>query len=227
MSDHHIPDALSARLRSPLHAFNLAAQTRPPLPSDGVLFSELPNLGYLILRGHADDAAFMDAVAGVLDQPLPTAPSTWLRTDAGVVFWVSPDEWWLVCARARRDAVFNALQAATKGLFAQVVDNSGGHAAVRLSGAQHLLLLRHLGPYDFESLQLGQAIGTITGKANVTVLRTDTQGVVLLFRRSFADYFWRLLTRTAAPYKPCVAPLAAHADPVISPLLAPVAKPTH
>jgi sarcosine oxidase subunit gamma len=227
MSDHHIPDALSARLRSPLHAFNLAAQTRPPLPSDGVLLSELPNLGYVILRGHADDAAFMSAVAGVLGQALPTAPSTWLRTQAGVVFWVSPDEWWLVCPRAGRDAVCAALLAATQGLFAQIVDNSGGHAAVRLSGAQHMLLLRHLGPYDFESLQLGQAIGTVMGKASVTVLRTDTQGVVLLFRRSFADYFWRLLTRTAKPCKPCVAPLAAHADPVISPLLSPAAKPSH
>ncbi|WP_294636375.1 sarcosine oxidase subunit gamma [uncultured Aquabacterium sp.] len=220
MSDNHIPDALSARLRSPLHAFDLARQTRPPVTGDGILFSELPNLGYLILRGHASDADFTGAVASVLGQPLPVAPSTWVRTRVGVVFWVSPDEWWLVCARVQRDAVCAALQAATQGLFAQVVDNSGGHAAVRVSGARHLMLLRHLGPYDFESLEPGQAIGTVMGKANVTVLRTDSQGVVLLFRRSFADYFWRLLIRTASPYKPCVAPLSVHADPVISPMLA-------
>ena len=35
MSDHMIPDALSARLRSPLHAFDLAKQTRPALNTDG------------------------------------------------------------------------------------------------------------------------------------------------------------------------------------------------
>ena len=220
MSDTHIPDALSARLRSPLFAFDLPKQQRAPTAQDGIVFSELVNLGYVILRGHARDEAFMQATASVLGQPLPTTPSTYVRTEAGVVFWVSPDEWWLVCARAKRDAVVSALTTATQGLFAQIVDNSGGHAAVRLSGAQHMLFLRHMGPYDFETLKVGQAIGTVMSKANVTVLRTDEQGVVILFRRSFADYFWRLLTRTAKQYGVCIAPVSAHADPVISPLLA-------
>ncbi len=212
--------ATTGALRSPLHAFALEGQQRQPTAQDGIVFSELPHLGYLILRGQANDAGFMQAVAEVLHQPLPTAPSTWLRTAVGVVFWASPDEWWLLCPRSDRDALVQRLGAALQNQFAQLVDNSGGHAALRISGAQHLTLLRHLGPYDFESLAVGQAIGTVMAKANVTVLRTDERGVVLLFRRSFADYFWRLLRRTAAPYGVCIAAPAAHADPLVTPLLA-------
>lgn len=219
MSDNRIPNVLGARLRSPLHAFELDKQLRQPAAADGVVLSELPHLGYVILRGRAQDAAFMQAVARVLGQSLPTVPSTYLVTEAGVVQWMSPDEWWLLCSRERRDGLVAALAAALQGLFAQVVDNSGGHAAVRLSGPRHMLLLRHLGPYDFESLKVGQAVSTVMAKATVSVLRTDTKGVVLLFRRSFADYFWRLLTRTARPYGMCMTDPAAHPDPVVTPLL--------
>ena len=44
-------------------------------------------------------------------------------------------------------------------------------------------------------------------------------GVLLVFRRSFADYLWRLIERTAKPYHPCIAAPAAVADPVFTPLL--------
>jgi sarcosine oxidase subunit gamma len=49
-------------------------------------------------------------------------------------------------------------------------------------------------------------------------MRTDTTGVVLLFRRSFADYTWRLLERTARSYRPCITSPAQCADPVFTPL---------
>lgn len=205
-------------LRSPLATFTLPSQERMPSAQDGICFSEIPNLGYTILRGHSSDSAFMQATSQVLGGSLPTVPSTYVQCSVGVVFWVSPDEWWLLSPRAGKDALVAQLTQALQGVFAQVVDNSGGHTAMRISGVQHMQLLRHMGVYDFESLQVGQAIGTVMGKANVTVLRTDTQGVVLLFRRSFADYLWRLLSRTAKPYGLCVTPLSQHADAVVSPL---------
>lgn len=226
MSDSQIPDTLSSRLRSALHAFDLPSQCRTPTPADGVLISELPHLGYLILRAEPGDAAFQAAVAQALGVALPTQVARWTAGPGGVAYSVSPDEWWLLCSRARRDALVATLTTGLKGLHAQLVDNSGGHAAVRISGPQHLRLLRHLGAFDYESMQVGQAIGTVMSKANITVLRTDTQGVVLLFRRSFADYVWRLLTRTARPYGVCIAPIAAHADPVVSPLLTATPAPT-
>ncbi|NML18154.1 sarcosine oxidase subunit gamma [Azohydromonas caseinilytica] len=185
----------------------------------GLLAAELPHLGYLVLRGRADDVAFMSAVAGVIGAPLPTKPRTALRCAAGVVLWQSPDEWWLLCARSQRDRLVAALEAALRGCFAQVADNSGGFTALRISGKQHLRLMHHLSPYDFESLAVGQCVSTVMSKAGFTLLRSDAQGVTLVFRRSFADYIWRLVERTARPYGLQLTDTRACTDALLTPLL--------
>ena len=82
----------------------------------------------------------------------------------------------------------------------KVLDNSGSLASLHLAGPQHVTLLRHLSPYDFESLGIGGCVSTVLPKAGVTVLRGDDDGVLLLFRRSFADWIWRLVERSAEPY---------------------------
>ena len=205
-------------LESPLHAFNLSARATAPTDQNRVVISELANLGYIVLRGKADDVAFMQAVAGVLGQALPTQPMTVLSCAASVVMWVSPDEWLVVCKRSTRDSLLAALTAAVQDLFAQVVDNSGGLTAMRLCGPDHMLLLRQMGPYDFESLAVGRCASTVVSKTGLTVARTDEAGVVLVFRRSFADYTWRLLERTALPYRLCITSPAQCADPVFTPL---------
>ena len=206
-------------LQSPLHAFGLDAQAVAPSALNRVVFSELPHLGYIVLRGKADDNAFMQGVASVLGHSLPVQPRQVLQVAAGAVLWLSPDEWLLVCPRSQRDAVLAALTVALKGLFAQVVDNSGGFTTLRLAGREHLALLRQLGPYDFESQAVGTLASTVMSKTSVTVVRTDATGVLLVFRRSFADYLWCLIERTAKPYHPCIAAPAAVADPVFTPLL--------
>jgi sarcosine oxidase subunit gamma len=210
--------ALNAMLESPLHAFDLPARVATPTAQNRVVVSELGNMGYIVLRGKAEDVAFMQAVADVLGQALPTQPMTVLATAAGVVLWVSPDEWLLVCKRSTRDSLLAALAAAVQDLFAQVVDNSGGLTAMRLSGPDHLLLLRQMGPYDYESLAVGRCASTVVSKTGLTVARTDEAGVVLVFRRSFADYTWRLLERTALPYRLCITSPTQCADPVFTPL---------
>jgi sarcosine oxidase subunit gamma len=211
-------DSLNAMLESPLHAFGLSARVQTPASSDRVVLSELPHMGYLVLRGKADDTAFMQAMAGVLGQTLPTQPMTVLSTAVGVVLWVSPDEWLLVCKRSNRDHLLATLTTALQDVFAQVVDNSGGLTTMRLAGPDHLLLLRQLGPYDFESLAVGFSARTVISKTGLTVVRTDESGVLLVFRRSFADYTWRLLERTAKSYRPCITSPQQCADPVFTPL---------
>lgn len=211
-------NALTSMLQSPLHAFGLPARVATPTNDNRVLISELPHLGYLVLRGKADDAAFMQAAASVLGQPLPTQPMTVLPTAAGVVLWLSPDEWLLLCQRSARDTLLASIATALQDLFAQVVDNSGGFTTLRLAGPDHMMLLRQLSPYDFECLAVGRCASTVLSKANMTVVRTDTQGVLLVFRRSFADYIWRLLERTAQPYRPCITHPDQCADPIVTPL---------
>lgn len=206
-------------LRSPLHDFDLPSRAATPGAENRVLLCELPHLAYLVLRGQADDAAFMQAVAAVLGQSLPTQPMALLATTCGVVLWCSPDEWLLVCKRSGRDALLENLGAALRGVFAQVVDNSGGLGMLRLAGPDHLLLLRQLSPYDFTRLGVGRCVHTVAAKASLTVARSDEAGVLLLFRRSFADYLWRLIERTAQPYRPGISAPGHCADPWFAPLL--------
>lgn len=210
-----------ALLQSPLHHLDLAARARVPAAGDGVLASELPHLGYIVLRGKPDDAAFMAGAAEVLGAPLPTAPMSVLPCPAGVLLWVSPDEWLLVCRRGARDGLLLAFSAALAGVHAQVVDNSGGLTCVRLAGPEHLRVLRHLGPYDFERLAVGRCVGTVMSKTGISVVRSDDAGVLLVFRRSFADYTWRLLERAARPYGLCITAAQSCADPLFTPLLLP------
>jgi sarcosine oxidase subunit gamma len=211
--------SLNAFLRSPLHAFDLARRDASSPSARGVVASELSHLGYVVVRGRGDDAAFCAGVSRVLGVSLPLRPCSLARFTGGVTLWLSPDEWLLVCRRSGRDALVHSLNEALAGLHAQVVDNSGGLTTLRLSGPEHLRLLRHLGPYDFESLRPSICVGTTFSKAQVTVVRTDADGVLLVSRRSFADYLWRLIERTALPYGlVCTAPLN-NADPLFTPLL--------
>jgi sarcosine oxidase subunit gamma len=210
-----------ALLQSPLHHLGLTARSRPATAGDGVLLCEFTHLGYIVLRGKAGDAAFMAGAAGVLGAPPPGTPMTVLPCAAGVLLWVSPDEWLLVCRRSERDALLGALIAALAGVHAQVVDNSGGLTALRLAGPQHLRVLRHLGPYDFERLAVGRCVATVMSKTGVSVVRSDDAGVLLIVRRSFADYAWRLLERAARPYGLCITETQASTDPLFTPLLQP------
>jgi sarcosine oxidase subunit gamma len=219
MSKASVNQSSNAFLQSPLHGFELGARVRPATASDGVLAAELPHLGYIVLRGHGTDTVFMQRVAKVLGTSLSTHPAHWQPAACGAVLWQSPDEWMVVCRRSARDALVSALNAAVAGLHAQVVDVSGGLTTVRLAGCEHVRLLRHLGPYDFDHLGIGRSVGTVLSKASVTVLRTDDAGVLMVFRRSFADYVWRLIELAAQPYGLAIVKPQHHPDPVFTPLL--------
>lgn len=230
MHEHPAPHGASALHKpshNPLNSLIDEQQLRAPLAdlkpgtdrNDAALqAAELANLGYIVLRGRAEDAAFMAAAASVLGEPLPCQPRAMQACAAGIVLWQSPDEWWLLCARRERDRLVAALEHALAGCFAQVVDNSGGFTALRIEGAPHLRLLAHLSPYDLASLPIGQCVATVASKASITVLRSDAHGVTLVFRRSFADYVWRLIARSARPYGLAVVGTQACHDPLLSPL---------
>jgi sarcosine oxidase, subunit gamma len=204
--------AFAPYAQSPLHAFGLPARAEPQNDSYGVWMNEMPLLGYILVRGDAADAAFQRAVRTTLDIELPVKPNTFVPFPQGVALWQGPDEWLLVCARPARAAYQAELEAALRNLHAQVADNSGGLTTVYLSGRKQVELLRHVGVYDFESLQPGEVASTVCGKAGITVYRHDTHGIFVIFRRSFSDYLWRLFEKAARPYGLGITQLAHRAS---------------
>lgn len=221
-----MPDSTTPRLRSAL-ADALPTPTPPgALSQAGVQVAEWPTVGCLVVRGDARDPAFLAAVKEAGGVELPLQPST-LRSgrQGAVAMWMSPDEWWLLVPRANRDAMEGALRRQLAGLHAQVVDNSGGIALLRLAGVHHVQLLRHLTAYDTSRLAVGRCVCTVFPKASVTVARGDDDGVMLLFRRSFAGWVWQLIERSARPYGLAVCTPAQLPAPLFAPLLAERVRP--
>lgn len=209
--------AYAPTMQSPLHGFGLAAKARSQDDRCGVWMNELPLLGYIVVRGDAQDPAFRRATHDALGIELPSRPGSFVPFNQGVAIWQTPDEWLLAVTRPSCSAYVAELENALKDVHAQVVDNSGGLTMVYLSGARQVELLRHVSPYDFDSLGAGSAVSTVCAKAAITVLRYDTHGLFVIFRRSFADYVWRLLEKAARPYGLGISSLAYRAShPVLA-----------
>jgi sarcosine oxidase, subunit gamma len=189
----------SPTMQSPLQHFELHAKQENTNSSKGVWANEIALLGYISLRGNCNNAAFTQATNSVLGVALPTLPCSLIDTPWGGVYWLAPDEWLIVCERAKRIEIQQKLEAALVGMHSQVLDNSGGFTSVLLQGNHADDALQHCTSYDLHALQAGKIVGTTFGKLSVYLVRQNA-GYKLIFRRSYADYIWRYLERAATPY---------------------------
>jgi len=186
-------------MKSPLHHFGLNEHEQAINDSNGVWANELPLLGYISLRGNSKNKQFTDAFKIATTIALPTEPCRLAKADWGTIFWLSPDEWLMVCHRNQHLKLMNDLQLALAGIHSQVVDNAGGYTTVVIQGRQAADALHHCTVYDLAALTMGRVVGTTFGKANIIMSKLD-DGYVLVLRRSFADYIWQYLERSASPY---------------------------
>ena len=186
-------------MQSPLHHFGLATKQELMNESKGMWANEIALLGYISLRGDCKNTAFTKAAKKALGETLPTLPCGLINKAWGCIYWLSPDEWLIVCVREKRAELQHSLQAALVGVHSQVVDNSGGFTTVLLQGKHASDALSHCTVYDLHALTAGKIVGSTFGKASVFIHR-NSNGYTLIFRRSFADYIWRYLERAAAPY---------------------------
>lgn len=186
-------------MQSPLHPFGLAAKQEKVNDSEGAWANEIALLGYISLRGNSQNAAFVSAVNSALSVELPTQPCSMVYAAWGSILWLSPDEWLITCKRGQRASLQQSLETALTGIHSQVVDNSGGFTTVLLKGKNASDVLHHCTVYDLSMLQTGKVVGTTFGKLSLYLHQQD-DGYSLVFRRSFADYIWRYLERSALPY---------------------------
>jgi sarcosine oxidase subunit gamma len=186
-------------MQSPLHPFGLVAKQEKVNDSKGAWANEIRLLGYISLRGNSQDAAFVNAVNSALDFTLPIQACSMIYTAWGSILWLSPDEWLIICKRDQRASLQQSLETALTDIHSQVVDNSGGFTTVLLKGKKASNVLHHCTVYDLNLLQAGKVVGTTFGKTSLYIHQHE-DGFSLVFRRSFADYIWRYLERSALPY---------------------------
>ena len=185
-------------MQSPLQHFNLSAKQETMTDAKDVWAYEITLLGYIHLRGNAQNKAFLTAVKKATGMALPTAACS-LSAAALTILNLSPDEWMLICPREQRAELQKKLEAALTGIHSQVLDNSGGYTSVRLQGKQAVDVLQHCTVYNLHELTPNKVVGTTFGKTSVIIYRVDN-GFYLVLRRSFADYIWRYLEQAATPY---------------------------
>ena len=186
-------------MQTPLQHFNLSEKQETMTDAKGVWAHEIALLGYIHLRGNAQNEDFLTAVKKAIGIDLPTAACSLSISASITILNLSPDEWMLVCPREQRAAIQQSLASALTGIHSQVLDNSGGYTSVWLQGKQATDALQHCTVYNLHVLTPSKVVGTTFGKASVIIYRLDN-GFCLVLRRSFADYIWRYLARAAAPY---------------------------
>jgi sarcosine oxidase subunit gamma len=189
-----------------LEAVQRKAGARPPVAAAATASKSLvagwrDGLAIVNLRGNADDAAFRQAVSGVLGMGLPLKACT--TADNGVlrIVWAGPDDWFIVGPKGQADALATRLREALAGQHHAVTDVSSGYTVLHLSGTPVREVLAQGCPLDLHprAFASGASAGSHFFKASVWLWQTDEAPVYeLLVRRSFMGYVWLMLERTTA-----------------------------
>jgi sarcosine oxidase, subunit gamma len=185
---------LDKRRLSPLsHRANQSAD-------DGAAtLSEKPFEGKLILRANGNKS--LDAIAAILQQPLPLiAGGTALGPHAHVQ-WLGPDEWLLLTQPGHETGLASDLGAALAGHHHQLVDVTDSYTTISLSGVRARDMLMKITTIDFHprAFSLGQGVTSNFGRVIAFVRQVvddkDASGPCfdLVVRASMADYLWCLL----------------------------------
>jgi sarcosine oxidase subunit gamma len=163
--------------------------------------SERPFRDLANLRGDPDDPAFAAAVESVTGCRPPAKPNTVARGNGYDVLWLGPDEW-LVRSQQQQAATLEAkLTQALAGQFASAVDIGSGYTLLEVSGEKAREVLSRGCPLDLHPRVFapGQCAQSHYFKASIVRSPASDDTFELVVRRSFADYFCRIMLDAAAP----------------------------
>lgn len=163
--------------------------------------SERPFRDLVNLRGDANDPAFISAVETVTGCRPPAKPNTVARGNGYDVLWLGPDEW-LVCTQQQQGATLEGkLAQALTGQFASAVDIGSGYTLLEISGEKVKDVIARGCPLDLHPRVFGpgQCAQSHYFKASVVLVPVSEDTYELIVRRSFADYFCRIMLDAATP----------------------------
>ncbi|MBN3846204.1 sarcosine oxidase subunit gamma [Paraburkholderia sp. Ac-20342] len=163
---------------------------------------ELPFRDLVTVRGEPGDAAFAEAFARVVGCAVPAQPNTRVSAAQYDVLWLGPDEWLVRSREAVNAGVLeDALVRALNGMWASAVDVGSGYTVLELSGARVREVLARGCPLDLHPRMFGegQCAQSFYFKASIMLIPTGAERFEVVVRRSFADYFCRIMLDAAAP----------------------------
>lgn len=158
--------------------------------------------GFLNLRLNPRNRAAVEAAERILGKPLPLTSNTFSGGDDRV-YWLGPDEWLIETGAQRVAGLAGELTQALAGYHSAVNDVSGGHSALRVTGADARAVLAKGCTLDLHPRKFGpgQCARTGLGKANALLaVDDDAASCTILVARSFVDYLCRWLAHAARPH---------------------------
>ena len=177
----------------------LAGRSAPD--SLAVALREMTGRGMIDLRGMAGDSALMAAAAEVLGVALPTTPRTAVSWGEVKVFWLSTDQWLVLCPLIKLAETLAALEAALIGRHCLVADVSDMRSVIRVEGDAARLVLLKGTSLDLLSPDYGP--GTVrrmlfAGTGALINIVSDNPDVIDIYvLRSYAVYAWDWLIANA------------------------------
>ncbi len=190
-----------ARLESPMIGAQALLDASRAQQSKLFRLRERPFLELINVRGEARDGAFIAAVEGVTGARLPTKANTVAQGNGYDALWLGPDEWLVRSSEARTPELEGKLRTALGTLYASVVDVGSGYTVLEASGERVRDVISRGCPLDLHPkvLQRGQCAQSHYFKAPLVLIPTADDTFELIVRRSFSDYFLRIITDAAAP----------------------------
>jgi sarcosine oxidase subunit gamma len=167
-----------------------------------VSMEERPFLELINIKGQADSAVFLSAVKSLTGATLPLQPNTVAESEQFTIYWLAPNEWLIQSRQPRLPALCADLSSALAGQFASVVDVSSGNTSLVLRGAKAREVLQKGCPLDFHPgvFTVGQCAQSHYFKTGVLLRPLAENAYELVIRRSFADYFGRILLDACQEY---------------------------
>ncbi len=187
---------------SPLASANEVLSVHQARPSRLFQLRERPFLELVNVRGALTDRVFADAFARSVGCRPPALPNTVARSTKYDVLWLGPDEWLVrsnhPATAARLDA---RLAEALQSTYAAAVDVGSGYTVVEIRGERTRDVLARGCPLDLHPrvLTLGQCAQSHYFKASIVLIPVGGDIFEIVVRRSFADYFCRMILDAAAP----------------------------
>ncbi|QTO50219.1 sarcosine oxidase subunit gamma [Burkholderia latens] len=154
------------------------------------------------VRGELSDPAFVSAFERVVGCLPPSVPNTVARGAEYDVLWLGPDEWLVRSNGPVQAGVLEArLAEAVQGSYAAAVDVGSGYTVVEVTGERVRDVIARGCPLDLHPrvFKQGQCAQSHYFKSPITLIATGDDTFEIVVRRSFADYFVRIMLDAAAP----------------------------
>jgi len=193
------------RLESPLVGVADLIRAQDARASKAFAMRELPFRDLVNVRGELNDPAFVAAFAGVVGCEPPAVPNTVARSEHYDVLWLGPDEWLVRSHAAVQAGVLEAKLAAVLGdAYAAAVDVGSGYTVVEVAGTRARDVISRGCPLDLHPrvFHPGQCAQSVYFKASIVLIPVAEDRFEIVVRRSFGDYFCRIMIDAAASVAP-------------------------